>query len=340
MTPMRGSFCAEGLIPLSLAAVAGFSVLALCVGRYWIPASAVVEALFSSLGLLPVPKDATAVNVVLSLRLPRIAAALLVGSALAVSGATYQAVFRNPLVAPDLLGVSSGACVGASMAIIAGLHAAGVQLCAFVGGIAAVGAAMSIPRRLHHDGMMMLVLAGIIVSGILNSILGLLKYVADPETHLVEITYWQLGSIAKVLPQNLGVVSPVMTMALVVLLSLRWRLNVLSLGDEEARSLGVSVKRLRLLMVVCATLLTSCSVCIGGTIGWIGLVIPHLGRLLVGVDNVKLLPMTAVLGAVFLLVVDTIARSLSGAELPLSILTGLLGASFFLWLLGRRGQSV
>ena len=319
--------------------VAGLSVLALCLGRYWIPPWDVMGALFS--WFLPAREiPSNAMNVVLSLRLPRVAAALMIGGALALSGSAYQAVFRNPLVAPDLLGVSSGACVGASLAILLEGGALAVQLSAFAGGLAAVAVTASIPKRLRREGPMVLLLGGIIVTGVLNSLIGLVKYLANPETHLVEITYWQLGSIAKVLPRDVRNTAVLMILSAGVLLSLRWRINVLSLGEAEARSLGLPVKKLRAGVILCATFLTACSVCIGGTVGWIGLVIPHLGRLLVGVDNLKLMPMAALLGAGFLLIVDTIARSLTGAELPLSILTGLLGASFFFWLLYRRKSSL
>lgn len=316
------------------AALCLLTLLAFCIGRYWVPPLEVLKALFS--WLLPVSvKDPNGINVVISLRLPRVFAALLIGAALSLSGASYQAVFRNPLVAPDLLGVSSGACAGASLAILFDAPMSVVQTAAFAGGLAAVALTLSIPRRLHRNEATMLLLGGIIVAGVLNSLIGLIKYLANPETHLVEITYWQLGSISRILPKDVSSTAPVIIIAGAVLMVLRWRISILSLGENEARMLGVPVRQIRLAVIICATLLTACSVCIGGTIGWVGLVIPHLGRLITGPDNARLFPVTAMLGGGFLLFVDTIARSLSGAELPLSILTGLIGASVFFYLLCR-----
>ena len=188
--------------------------------------------------------------------------------------------------------------------------------------------------------MTMLVLSGIIVSGLMNSIMGLIKYLADPETQLANITYWQLGSLANVLIQDVLTIAPVIIVAIAVLMSIRWRINILSLGENEARSLGMNILHIRGLMILCATMLTACAVCISGTIGWVGLVIPHLGRMLVGPDNVKLLPVSCVLGAIFMLVIDTVARVLTSAELPLSILTGVIGAPFYFYLLAKQRMSL
>lgn len=315
-------------------------LLALCIGRYWISVSDVVRILFSE--FLPVADtwNANAESVVLTLRLPRVAAAILVGGSLALSGGVYQGVFQNPLVAPDLLGVSSGASIGAALAILFGIGSFGIQAGAFAGGIIAVLITTSIPKAIKNHSNMMLVLAGIIVTGLMNSIMGIIKYVADPETQLAEITYWQMGSIAKVLPHGLFMVFPAIFIAASLLLAMRWRINVLSLGEIEAKSLGITLKTTRLTVIVCATVLTASSVCIAGTIGWVGLVVPHLGRLLVGPDNMKLLPVTFVLGAIFLLFVDTIARTLISAELPLSILTGLIGAPFYFYLLKQQRMNL
>ena len=281
-------------------------ILALCLGRYWIPFPDVVKVLLSRVFPVSGSWDANTESVVMTLRLPRVAAAVLVGGSLALSGAVYQGVFQNPLVAPDLLGVSSGACIGAALAILFSVGTFGVQVGAFIGGIIAVMITTAIPRVIKNNSNMMLVLAGIIVTGLMNSIMGIIKYIADPETQLAEITYWQMGSIAKVLPNSLLMI----------------------------------IKTTRMIVIVCATLLTACSVCICGTIGWVGLVVPHLGRLLVGPDNMKLLPVSFVVGGIFLLVVDTIARTLTSAELPLSILTGLIGAPFYFYLLKKQRMNL
>lgn len=315
-------------------------ILALCVGRYWIPFPDVVKVLLSRVFPVSGSWDANTESVVMTLRLPRVAAAVLVGGSLALSGAVYQGVFQNPLVAPDLLGVSSGACIGAALAILFSVGTFGVQVGAFIGGIIAVMITTAIPRVIKNNSNMMLVLAGIIVTGLMNSIMGIIKYIADPETQLAEITYWQMGSIAKVLPNSLLMICPAVIISNVVLMAMRWRINVLSLGETEAKSLGITIKTTRMIVIVCATLLTACSVCICGTIGWVGLVVPHLGRLLVGPDNMKLLPVSFVVGGIFLLVVDTIARTLTSAELPLSILTGLIGAPFYFYLLKKQRMNL
>ncbi len=308
-------------------------ILAIGIGRYYISPIRVVQILLSR--ILPMEQvwEAQAESVIFTLRLPRILAALLVGAALSLSGASYQGVFKNPLVAPDMLGVSAGACVGASAAILLDANEGGIQIAAFLGGILAVSLTSAIPRLVKNQSMMTLVLAGVIISGLMNSLLGLLKYLADPETQLASITHWQLGSLSSAVWEDVFYVGPPILAAGILLIILRWRVNILSLGENEARSLGTDLKKVRGLIVLCATTLTACAVCISGTIGWIGLVIPHLGRMLVGPDNRKLIPVSAVSGAVFLLAIDTLARNLTSAELPLSILTGLIGAPFYFYLL-------
>lgn len=275
-------------------------------------------------------------SVIFGLRLPRVLAAALVGAALAVSGAVYQSIFRNPLVSPDLLGVSTGACVGAAVAILLGLNAFGIQVSAFVVGIATVAVTLLIPRLIKSDSNIMLVLAGVIVSGLMGSVLGFIKYIADPETQLASITYWQMGSLAYVEVSDFLAVVPVVAVAAVVVYGLSWWIDVLSMGDEEAKTLGVNVRLVRTLSVVAATLLTASAVCICGTVGWIGLVIPHFARLFVGSGNLKVMPVAALLGAIFLVGIDLVARSLTTVELPLSVLTGFIGAPFYVFLLYRQ----
>lgn len=312
------------------------TIMAIGLGRYFISPIDVIKIIFSKILDIPQTWEKQAEGVVFTLRLPRILAALLVGAALSLSGASYQGVFKNPLVAPDMLGVSAGACVGASLAILFQSNQLVIQIAAFGGGIIAVMAATAIPRFIRNNSMMTLVLAGVIVGGLMNSVLGLLKYLADPDTQLASITHWQLGSLSSIVWRDIIYAGPAIIVSMLVLLLIRWRINILSLGEDEAKTLGTNNKKSRGLVIFCATVLTASAVCISGTIGWIGLVIPHFGRMLVGPDNRKLLPVSAVLGAIFLLLIDTLARNLTSAELPLSILTGLIGAPFYFYLLLKQ----
>ncbi|MEG2717774.1 MAG: iron ABC transporter permease [Eubacterium sp.] len=309
---------------------------ALCVGRYAIPLGDVVKILLSKIFTLPMTWDKTMYDVVINLRVPRILAAVLVGSGLALAGATYQGIFKNPLVSPDLLGVSSGACVGTALAILLGMGTVMIQIFAFIGGLLTVILTTAIPRLMHRNSTLMLVLAGVIVGGFMNSIIGLTKYVADTETQLPDMTYWQLGSIAKITYPTLVAIAPIMIISGTILLIMRWRINLLSLGDYEAQSLGVNLRFERGIAIICSTVLTASAVCMSGTIGWIGLVMPHLGRMLVGNDNTRLLPVTIFISAGFLIIIDTLARTLTGGELPLGILTGFIGAPFFTWVLIKQ----
>lgn len=283
-----------------------------------------------------VSEDPSMDLVLVNIRLPRLIAALVVGSALSLAGAVYQGIFRNPLVSPDLLGVSNGACVGASIAIIFGLGLVLQQFMAFVFGILAVLIAISIPKLVKNKSNLMLVLAGIITSGFFSSIMALIKFTADEESQLSSIVYWQMGSLSRIGHQDLLYTVPVVIICMIVLLALAWRLNIISLGEIEAQTLGINVSRLRTLLIICASCLTASTVSISGTIGWIGLIIPHLSRLLVGSDHRKQLPITILLGCTFLLIIDTMCRTLTSLDIPLSVLTGLIGAPFYAWLLWKQ----
>lgn len=275
-------------------------------------------------------------TIVLTLRLPRTLAAVLIGSALAISGAAYQSLFKNPMVSPSLLGVSSGASVGAALAIVFGYTSGLIQVWAFFGGLLAVTITASIPRLLRSESIMALILAGIVVEGLMASVMGVIKYFADPETALAEIVYWTMGSVKNTTILDLYTIAPGIIIALIFMLLVRYRFNVLALGENEAKTLGINVKVTRRIIILLATFLTAASVCLAGTIGWVGLVIPHLGRMLVGADNQRMLPVATVMGAIFMIVVDTFSRSISSAELPLGILTGIIGAPFYLYLLARN----
>lgn len=313
-------------------------VICLGLGRFWVPPVEVVRILIAESGLMslePTWNDQMR-TVVMSIRLPRLIASLLIGGALAIAGATFQGIFRNPLVSPDLLGISNGAAVGASIAILMRLPALTIQFSALAMGLVTVFITTRIPRLFRQNSPLMLVLAGVIMSGFMAALLGVAKFVADPEDELGQIVFWTLGSVATVKLSDVALVVIPMLIAIVVLVMLRWRVTLLSLGDAEARSLGVNVTRVRGVMIICATITTAGAVSLAGTISWVGLIIPHLARLIVGEENRFLVPLSLILGAEFMLVVDTLARTLTGSEIPLSIITGVLGAPLFLLLLGRQ----
>ena len=284
--------------------------------------------------------DAAMEIVLFRLRVPRALASILIGAALSVSGAAYQSALRNPLVSPDLLGVSAGATVGAAVAIYFGLPLISLQIFAFGGGMLAVVLATTLPKIMRNSTSMMLVLSGIIVSGLMNSILGIIKLLSRETDQLSSIVFWQMGSLAQINSTQLAAIAPPILIGLAGMISISWRMNILSFGEQEAKTVGVNVLKLRGIIIVCASLLTACSVSISGTIGWIGLIIPHFGRLICGSDNTKLLPVTALLGGSFLLVIDTIARTATTLEIPLSILSGLVGAPLYAWLLYRQRARV
>lgn len=321
---------------LVLAPVAIF-LLSFLVGRYPVPPLTVIRVIAAQ--ILPVTPDWPAVvgSVVLDVRLPRVIAAMLVGGGLAMSGACYQGVFRNPLVSPFTLGVSAGAGFGAAIAILLFQQRYAVQLCAFAFGLAAVGLCFFMSRMYRAGSTLVLVLAGVIVGSLFTALLSLLKYVADPNSKLPVIEFWLLGSLSSVSMADIAAVAVVAVPSAAILLLLRWRINLLAMGDEQARILGVEAGKLRAVVVLLATLIAASTVAISGIIGWVGLVIPHFARILVGPDFRKLLPATLSLGACYLLVIDDLARSVTAAEIPLGILTALVGAPAFMLLL-RRGS--
>ena len=323
-----------------LATLGGVFLSSLTIGRYPISLVDSLSILLSPIFPINQTWSVTMSSVIFNLRLPRTIAAVLIGGGLALSGAAYQSMFKNPLVSPDLLGVSSGACIGASLAILFSLGPAVIQIWAFIGGIIAVTITAAVPRLMHSSSAIMLVLSGVIVGGLMSSIMGVIKFVANADTALAEMVYWSMGSLANVKMTDIYLVGPCIIIAGLILLMSRYRLNVLSLGENEAKTLGVDINKTRGVIIICATLLTASAVCLAGTVGWVGLVIPHLGRMLVGPDNRKLLPVAIILGAIFMVVIDITARSLTSAELPLSIITGLVGAPFYFYLLFRQRMHI
>jgi iron complex transport system permease protein len=310
-------------------------LLSLSLGRYSNDPSKVLNVLFSRLGA-NVNVDPAMESIIFNVRLPRILASVMIGAMLSLSGAVYQSVFRNPLVSPDLLGVSSGAAVGAAGAILLGAGLITRQLFAFIGGMTAVLITSLVPRILRNRSNMMLVLSGIIVGGFLSSVLAIMKFVAEEQTELSSIVFWQMGSLSSILGRELLAILPIFLICSSLLLLLSWRINILAFGDLEARTLGVNVRQVRSIVIICASLLTASAVSISGTIGWIGLVVPHLGRLIVGSDNTRTMPLAILIGALFMLLIDTLARTVSNVEVPLSILTGFVGAPLYAFLLYKQ----
>lgn len=315
-------------------------LIAVCCGHYSIdPISCLKILILKPLGIQGDWSELD-INVMVGLRLPRILGAVLVGTCLSLSGASYQSTFQNPLVSPDVLGVSSGACVGAALAILLGLPNVMIMLSAFVAAILTVAATLAIPKLLRSDSNIMLVLSGIVVGGITGSAMGIIKYVADPQSQLPQITYWTMGSMD-------GITFPILAFAVIpivvctiVLMRMSWWIDIIAMGETDAKTLGANVTRIRLITIVCSTLLTAISVCMCGTIGWIGLVVPHFARMFVGPNNTKLMPTAALLGAIFLVIVDTLARSIAVVEVPLGIITGLVGAPFYAWLLYKQRMTL
>jgi iron complex transport system permease protein len=341
-TPARieTGILATGILrpPLILALLAALLlssvVVASGVGAFHVPMGDVLTTLVRAIG--GGPTDAPVDIVLLRIRLPRIGAAVMVGAALSAAGAAYQSLFRNALVSPDILGVSSGAGLGAVVGILAGLPVAGIELLGFAGGLVTVGLVMTLARTLRGGGdVLVLVLAGIVVGALAGAAISLVKVLADPYDQLPAITFWLLGSLAGTKLTDVMATLPPVLIGLVPLLLLRWRVGVLSLGDDEARALGVDVARLRAIVIGSATLVTAAVVAISGVIGWVGLMVPHMARLLVGPRFDRLLPASMLLGSAFMVAVDTLARSAARIEIPLGVLTAVIGGPIFVWLLAK-----
>src|SRR5215813_5996488 len=327
-------------LTIALIVLAAGLVVAFTIGRYPVSLAELLDVLWSrALGRAP-SAPAAVENVVLLVRGPRVMAALLVGSALAVAGTAFQGLFRNPLVSPDILGASSGAALGAVIGIFFSLGVLAIQGLAFVGGLLAVAAVYTIGSAVRsRDPILVLVLTGVVVGALLGAAVGLVKYLADPYNQLPAMTFWLLGSLAAANVSDLLPLFGPVAVGTAVLIALRWRMNVMSLPEEEARSLGVATGPLRIAIVAAATLTTSASVATAGIIGWVGLVVPHLARSLVGPDFARLLPAAAILGGGYLLVIDTLARTAAEVEIPLGILTAVVGTPFFIWLLASMQRT-
>ena len=321
-------------LALSFGALALLVLWSFVVGKFPVSASEVGRALWSALTGGASGLAANVDAVVLQVRAPRIIGALAVGAALAAAGAAYQSLFKNPLVSPDILGVTAGCALGAGIAVLLALPIGAIQALAFVGGLIAVGLVVVIGSWVGgRDPLLTIVLTGVVVGSLFGAGIALVKYVADPYNQLPAITFWLLGSFSGALPGDLPPALLLIAVGVVPLALLRWRIDALSLSEDEARSLGLPVGLLRLAVIVCATLATAASVALAGTIGWVGLVIPHAARLLAGAAFARVLPLSLVLGAGFMLAVDTICRTAFATEIPPGVATAFVGTPVFIALL-------
>ena len=336
MARLHADGAVRGAVVLTVlaACLLGALLVGAVVGPYRIPPGEVIAAIASRLtgNATPGPVD----TVLFQIRLPRVLAALLVGGALAAAGASYQTLFRNPLVSPDILGVSAGAGFGAVLGILLSLPVIAIQGLGFITGLLTVAVVYALARALRSQNeVLVLVLAGIVVGALAGAGISLVKILADPYNQLPAITFWLLGSLSGIKAVDVQGVAPLVIAGLVPLVLLRWRIGVLSLGDDEAKALGVNVPIVRGVVIAAATLITAAAVSVSGVVGWIGLMIPHMARLLVGPRYDRVLPASALMGAAFLILIDTLARSIARVEIPLGLLTALIGAPVFVWLLAR-----
>lgn len=313
-------------------------LLSFVMGRYGVPLGQVVRILLS--GVLPLEQTWTGnmAIAVLNVRLPRILLACLVGCGLSAAGTGYQTVFQNPMAAPDILGASSGACFGAALAILTGQGAVMVTVFAFLASLLSVALVYLVGNHTRGNRVVNLLLAGIMVGSLFSACTSYIKLVADPTNQLPQITYWLMGSLSGTRMGTVKFAAVCMAVGLMPLLLLRWRMNLLTLSPDEARAMGVHTDRLRLAVILSSTVLTAAAVSVSGMIGWVGLVIPHLSRRIVGSDCRRLMPMSCLFGAAFLLLVDNMARCLTATEIPIGILTAFVGAPFFIYLMVRGGD--
>lgn len=316
-------------------------VISFCLGRYPVPLEQLGRIFFCRI-LPTVEKTWTAAMeaAVMNIRLPRVLLACLVGLCLSAAGASYQGVFQNPMASPDLLGASSGAAFGAAMAILLGASSLMITFSAFTASILAILLVNVVAAKAHGKKVVNLILAGVMLSSLCSAGTSYVKLVADPANQLPAITYWMMGSLSGSSMKDIQIAAIPMALGLLPLVCIRWRMNLLTLGDDEARAMGVNASRLRLVVVICSTLITAASVAVSGLIGWVGLVAPHLSRKLVGNDYRKLLPASMLMGACFLLAADNVSRNLAATEIPIGILTAFIGTPFFLYLITRKETMV
>ena len=308
------------------------ALIALCLGQYTIALQDVIKVL-----TLQEVDLVNAETVIFNIRIPRILVSLIVGSGLASAGASFQALFSNPLATPDTLGCANGASFGAALGILLGLNALGIQISALIFGILAVVLVFVFTRYRHANQIMMIILGGMVVSSLFSALVSLIKYVADPNDVLPVITFWLMGSFSNSTVRSLYTGVPMIILGMMILYLMRYRMNALSLKEEEAASLGINVRKNRMIVIIASSLITASVVSMCGVVGWVGLLIPHISRMLFGNNHTKVIPGCIVFGALFMLVIDTIARCMYQAEIPVSILTAIIGAPVFLLLLRKTG---
>ncbi|MCA1006697.1 iron ABC transporter permease [Rhodococcus hoagii] len=322
------------LVPVVLTVgIVAVGLISLSVGRYTVPVNEVARILINEVISLPRTWTEAESNVVLGVRLPRVLLGMLVGGGLALGGAALQAAFRNPLVSPQILGVSSGASFGGVLALMFGLGSTFLVGGAFLFGLAALGMVLLIGRSRSGGALLMIVLGGVVTSAFFSALVSFITYVADPYTTLPSIVFWLMGSLATADMAKVLIAAIPILAGSAVIIGLRWRINILSLGDDDAASLGVNPGRLRALLLTMVALMTAGAVAVSGVIGWVGLVVPHIARLWVGPDHRISMPTTFVLGAAYLTIIDTLSRTVSSGEIPLGILTAIIGAPVFVLLL-------
>mgnify|MGYP004713536333 FL=1 len=308
------------------------ALIALCLGQYTIALQDVIKVL-----TLQEVDLVNAETVIFNIRIPRILVSLIVGSGLATAGASFQALFSNPLATPDTLGCANGASFGAALGILLGLNALGIQISALIFGILAVVLVFVFTRYRHANQIMMIILGGMVVSSLFSALVSLIKYVADPNDVLPVITFWLMGSFSNSTVRSLYTGVPMIILGMMILYLMRYRMNALSLKEEEAASLGINVRQNRMIVIIASSLITASVVSMCGVVGWVGLLIPHISRMLFGNNHTKVIPGCIVFVALFMLVIDTIARCMYQAEIPVSILTAIIGAPVFLLLLRKTG---
>lgn len=308
------------------------ALIALCLGQYTIALQDVIKVL-----TLQKVDLVNAETVIFNIRIPRILVSLVVGSGLATAGASFQALFSNPLATPDTLGCANGASFGAALGILLGLNALVIQISALIFGILAVVLVFVFTRYRHANQIMMIILGGMVVSSLFSALVSLIKYVADPNDVLPVITFWLMGSFSNSTIRSLYTGVPMIVLGMMILYLMRYRMNALSLKEEEAASLGINVRQNRMIVIVASSLITASVVSMCGVVGWVGLLIPHISRMLFGNNHTKVIPGCIVFGALFMLIIDTIARCMYQAEIPVSILTAIIGAPVFLLLLRKTG---
>ncbi len=313
------------------------AIICLGIGRYSLSVSETADILFSDFTGIEV--DKTGYTVIFNVRLPRIILAAVVGAGLSCAGAAFQGLFSNPLATPDTLGVASGASFGAVLMLLMGGGLIAVQFSALAFGLVSCFVTYMMSRKNGKSSIVMIVLSGMVISAVFEALVSLLKYVADPEEELPVITYWLMGSMSRASYDNLKMGVPFILIGIIIIYSLRWRLNILSLNDDEANSLGMNVQAMRIIFIAASSMITASCVSMCGQVGWVGLLVPHIARMIGGNNNCAVIPISAGLGAFFMIIMDTFARSATAAEIPISILTAIIGAPVFIILLRKTGGS-